>query len=47
MIQILSDLHYGHGGAVPAHRPDADVIVVAGDIDPYTPGLVEWLREHW
>ena len=44
---MLSDLHLGHGGTVPAHQPGADVIVLAGDLDPYTPGLVERLRDHW
>ena len=46
-IQILSDLHLEHGGVVPEHHPDADVIVLAGDLAPYTEGLVDQLAEHW
>ena len=46
-IQILSDLHLEHGGVVPEHHPDADVIVLAGDLAPYTEGLIEQLAEHW
>ena len=46
-IQVLSDLHLEHGGFVPEHHPAADVIVLAGDLAPYTEGLVEQLREHW
>ena len=46
-IQILSDLHLEHGGAVPAHVPDAGVIVLAGDLCPYTEGLVAELAEYW
>ena len=46
-IQILSDLHLEHGGPVPGHHPEADVIVVAGDLAPYTKGLVAKLTEFW
>ena len=46
-IQVLSDLHLEHGGAVPPHVPGADVIVLAGDLAPYCEGLVERLRDHW
>ena len=46
-IQILSDLHLEHGGQVPEHHPDADVIVLAGDLAPCTEGLVEHLAEQW
>ena len=46
-IQILSDLHLEHGGEVPEHHPDADVIVLAGDLAPYTEGLVDQLAEDW
>ena len=46
-IQILSDLHLEHGGFIPEHHPEADVIVLAGDLAPYTEGLVERLGEHW
>ena len=46
-IQILSDLHLDHGGTLPAHRPDADVIVLAGDLCPYTEGLIEMLARRW
>ena len=46
-IQILSDLHLEHGGIVPEHHPEADVIVLAGDLAPYTEGLMEQLAEHW
>lgn len=37
-IQVLSDLHLEHGGLVPEHHPEADVIVLAGDLAPYTKG---------
>ena len=39
-IQVLSDLHLEQGGLVPEHHPDADVIVLATDLAPYTEGLV-------
>ena len=46
-IQVLSDLHLEHGGSVPEHHPEADVIVLAGDLAPYTKGLVAKLSEFW
>ena len=46
-IQVLSDLHLEHGGILPAHHPEADVIVLAGDLAPCTEGLVERVRDHW
>ena len=46
-LQVLSDLHLEHGGQVPEHHRDADVIVLAGDLAPYTDGLVEHIAEHW
>ena len=46
-IQILSDLHLEHGGHLPEHHPEADVIVLAGDLTPYTEGIVDRVREPW
>ena len=46
-IQILSDLHLEHGGSMPAHHPEAEVVVLAGDLAPYTKGLVAKLSEFW
>ena len=46
-IQVLSDLHLEDGGDLPDHHPEADVIVLAGDLVPYTEGLVELLAEYW
>ena len=46
-IQLLSDLHLEHGGFVPEHHPEADVIVLAGNLAPYTRGLVDRLGERW
>ena len=46
-IQILSDLHLEHGGFLPEHHPEADVIVLAGYLAPYTEGLVDQLAEDW
>ena len=46
-IQVLSDLHLEHGGNLPEHHPDANVIVLAGDLAPYTEGLIERLAERW
>ena len=46
-IQVLSDLHLEHGGFVPEHHPAADVIVLAGDLAPYTEGLVDQIADHW
>ena len=46
-IQVLSDLHLEHGGYAPEHHPATDVIALAGDLAPYTEGLVERLSEHW
>jgi predicted phosphodiesterase len=38
-IQLLSDLHLeAHPGFVPTPAPDADVLVLAGDIGSYQPG---------
>ena len=46
-IQVLSDLHLEHGGVLPEHHPEADVIVLAGDLAPYTEGLVNRVAERW
>ena len=46
-IQVLSDLHLEHGGILPGHHPEADVIVLAGDLAACTEGLVERVRDHW
>ena len=46
-IQVLSDLHLEHGGYLPEHHPDAEVIVLAGDLAPFTEGLVDRVAEHW
>ena len=46
-IQVISDLHLEHGGRVPKHQPEAEVIVLAGDLAPYTEGLIERVAEHW
>ena len=46
-MQVLSDLHLEHGGILPEHDPDADVIVLAGDLAPYTKWLIEHIAEHW
>ena len=46
-VQVLSDLHLEHGGIVPEHHLDADVIVLAGDLAPYTEGLVARIAEYW
>ena len=46
-IQVLSDLHLEHGGYVPDHHPAGEIIVLAGDLAPYTEGLVEHLAELW
>ena len=45
-IQVLSDLHLKHGGILPGHHLESDVIVLAGDLAPYTEGLVERVRDH-
>ena len=46
-IQVLSDLHLEHGGILPGHHPEAEVIVLAGDLAPYTEGLIDRVAEHW
>ena len=46
-IQVLSDLHLEHGGSLPAHHPETDAIVLAGDLAPYTEGLLENLADQW
>lgn len=46
-IQVVSDLHLEHGGSLPAHHLEADVIALAGDLAPYNQGLVERVRERW
>ena len=46
-LQILSDLHLEHGGVLPEHQHEADVLVVAGDLVPYTKSLMELLADHW
>ena len=35
-IQVLSDLHLEDGGYLPEHHREAAVIVLAGDLAPYT-----------
>ena len=38
-LQLLSDLHLEvHPNFVPQAAPDADVLVLAGDIGSYQPG---------
>jgi len=44
-IHILSDIHNEFSAFEPPH-PDADVIVLAGDIDLHTKG-VDWAIETW
>ena len=46
-IQVFSDLHLEHGGYLPEHHPEADVIVLAGDLAPHTEGAVDRVRERW
>ena len=46
-IQILSDLRLDRGGEIPARHPDADVIVLAGDVAPYDDGLAAELARSW
>lgn len=46
-LQVLSDLHLEHGGPIPEHHPEADVVALAGDLAPYTKGLVAKLAEFW
>ena len=35
-IQVISDLHLEHGNPIPALAPEADVLVIAGDLAPAT-----------
>ena len=46
-IQVLSDLHLEHGGYLPEHQLEADVIVLAGDLAPCTEGLIKLVAGHW
>ena len=34
LLQIVSDLHLEHGNPIPALAPEADVLIVAGDLAP-------------
>ena len=45
--QILSDLHLEFDAAIPPVAPGADTVIVAGDLAPYTPGLLGDLRDAW
>ena len=44
-IHILGDLHLEFG-PVPIPTPDADVVVLAGDVHVGTKGL-KWIKEHF
>ena len=46
-VQIFSDLHLEFDPAIPALAPDADAVIVAGDLAPYTPGLLARVRDAW
>ena len=48
VIQIVSDLHLEHGNPIPALAPEADVLVVAGDVAPVTkPWLLGDAVDEW
>ena len=46
-VQILSDLHLEFDPAVPPLASDAEAVIVAGDLAPYTPGLLARVRDAW
>ena len=46
-VQILSDLHLEFDPAIPRLAPDAEAVIVAGDLAPYTPGLLARVRDAW
>ena len=46
-VQIFSDLHLEFDPAIPPLAPDAEAVIVAGDLAPYTPGLLAKVREAW
>ncbi|KQN75030.1 metallophosphoesterase [Devosia sp. Leaf64] len=43
-IWLISDLHLDHAPWIPSSVPDADVLVVAGDVMPGAIQAMEWLR---
>lgn len=44
-VQILSDIHVEFGNRMPPPAPDADVVVLAGDIAPYRAEVLEDIAE--
>ena len=46
-VQILSDLHVEFGNQLPPPAQGADVIVLAGDIAPYRPGVLKMVGETY
>ena len=46
-IQVLSDLHLEHGGAIPPLAPGAEVVVLAGDLAPAKRRAIRLAAEIW
>lgn len=46
-IQVLSDLHLEHGGAIPPLAPEAEVVVLAGDLAPAKRRSVQLAARAW
>ena len=46
-IQVLSDLHLEFGNDLPTLAPDADVVVLAGDIAPYRLAVLREIAAAW
>lgn len=44
-VQILSDIHVEFGNRIPPPAPEADVVVLAGDLAPYRPEVLEDIAE--
>ena len=46
-VQVLSDLHVEFGNRLPPPAHEADVVVLAGDIAPYRPDVLEMVAETY
>ncbi|MCY4600815.1 MAG: metallophosphoesterase family protein [Acidobacteria bacterium] len=46
-VQVISDLHLEFDPAIPPLAPDAEAVIIAGDLAPHAPGLLARVRDAW
>ena len=46
-LQVLSDLHIEAHNNIPPLAPGADVVVLAGDLAPVRPSILQAVAEQW